>query len=78
VLPWKTVSIIFFCVGVGRGRVLPRVLPYLSSMQLAFAIFPAAYLAPPHFATLSLKRHDFRKKVTERKTRVLIFSTNFI
>ena len=29
------------------------------------------------FATLSHKRHDFRKNVTEHKMCVLIFSTNF-
>jgi hypothetical protein len=39
-----------------------------------------ASLAPPYFSTLSHKCHDFRKKKkkgTEYKTRVLIFSTTF-
>ena len=35
-------------------------------------------LAPPYFSTLSNKRHDHKKKVIERKTCVLIFSTTFI
>jgi hypothetical protein len=32
-------------------------------------------LALPYFSTLSHKRKDFRKKFTENKMRVLIFST---
>ena len=43
------------------------------------AILPAASLSPPHFSTLSHKRHDFRReKVTERKMRSLIFSKTFV
>ena len=34
--------------------------------------------SPPHFSTLSHKRCDFRKKVIEHKTCVLIFSTNVV
>jgi hypothetical protein len=34
--------------------------------------------AAPYFPTLSHKRHDFREKVTEYKTCVLIFSTTFV
>jgi hypothetical protein len=36
--------------------------------------------APQNFSTLSHKRHDFRKKkkITERKMCVLIFSTSFV
>ena len=38
----------------------------------------AAPLAPPCCSTLSHKWHNFRKKVTEHITWVLIFSTTFI
>jgi hypothetical protein len=34
-----------------------------------------AYLAVPYFSTLSHKRHDFRKKKSERQMCVLIFFT---
>jgi len=38
-----------------------------------------AFMVLPHFSTLSHKRHDFRKKkVTERKMCVLIFSTSLV
>ena len=33
--------------------------------------------APPYFSTFSHKLRDFRKKVIELKTRVLVLSTNF-
>ena len=35
-------------------------------------------LVPPNVSTLSHQRQDFRKQVIEQKTRVLIFSTNFV
>jgi len=46
-------------------------------MQRACAILPSvACSALQYFYTLSNKWHDFRKKVTEHKMGVLIFSTN--
>jgi hypothetical protein len=47
-------------------------------MRRTTILSSAASLAPPYFSTLSHKRHDIWKKVTERKTRVLIFSITFI
>ena len=45
-------------------------------MQCVFAILSSvACPIRQYFATLSDKRHDFRKKVIELKIRVLIFST---
>jgi hypothetical protein len=41
-----------------------------------YALSSLAYLAVPYFTILSPKRHDFRKKVVERKACVLMFSTN--
>jgi hypothetical protein len=37
-------------------------LAYLSSMPCACTILSPSSLAPPHFSTLSHKRHDFRGK----------------
>jgi hypothetical protein len=37
-----------------------------------------AYLAVPHLPSLNHKRHDFRKKVTEHKTCVLIFRITLV
>jgi hypothetical protein len=37
-----------------------------------------AGLVLPYFSTLSHVRYDLRKKVTEHKMCVLIFSTNFV
>jgi hypothetical protein len=46
-------------------------------MQRAAVLF-AASMALPRFATLSHKRRDFRKKVTEHKMCVSIFPTIFV
>jgi hypothetical protein len=48
-------------------------------MQCACAVLPSVACPPlPYFCTLSHKRRDFRKEVTEHKIRVLIFSTTFV
>ena len=48
-------------------------------MQCACAILsPVACPGLQYFSTLSHKRHDFREKFIEHKTRVLIFSTMFV
>ena len=42
-------------------------------------VFPfVVSVVPPHSSTLSHKRHDFRKKVTEHKMFVLIFFTTSV
>jgi hypothetical protein len=71
------------CVGAsvcgwmhGRKSVLAAVQPYLSSMPRAGAIYQNIWLH--HISTLCHKHADFRKKVIEHKTCVLIFSTTFI
>ena len=65
------------CVGVG-ARALVCVCVRVASMQRATISPSEAYLATPHFSTLSNNRHDFRKKVIEHKIRILIISTTFI
>ena len=48
-------------------------------MQYVCAILPSvACLAAQYFETLSRKRWDFRKKVNEYETNILILSTNFV
>ena len=65
-------------VGAGPGRVLRACSLTLSSMPREGATLVEASLVPPHFFKLSHKRHDFRKKVTEEKMCVFIFSATFI
>ena len=50
----------------------------LTGMQRACFLLSVVSLAPPCFSTLSNKRHDFRKKVTELEICCLIFSATFI
>ena len=56
---------------------------YLSGKQMvsfvhAVTLASVGCMAVPNFATLSHKRHDFRRKGTEYKMRLLIFSTTSI
>jgi hypothetical protein len=44
----------------------------------SFVFSSVAYLVPTHFHTLSHERENFRKKISELKMCVLIFSTVFI
>jgi hypothetical protein len=76
---------VWMCVRARVGRVGTRARGHVdvaSLIQHAMRIshivtsFPAS-LAPPYFSTLSHKWRDSRKKVTEHKMRVSIFSTNF-
>ena len=62
----------------GRQRVLPRVQPYLASIQRACVILSsAASLAPLYFSTLYHKRHDFVKMLLNIKC-VLRFSLRLL
>ena len=81
----KAVSITYLCLYVVvcsyvcmyvcvHGRACSLTYPACNAPPI---LSSATYLTP-HFLTLSHKRHDFRKKVTEQKTCVLIFSTTFI
>jgi hypothetical protein len=57
--------------------ILALVIQYAKRMcriTLPFVACPGV----PYFSTRSDKRHDFRRKVTEHKMCVVIFSTNFL
>jgi hypothetical protein len=54
---------------------LPCSLTY-PACKRSCATLSAASMAPPYYLTLSYKRHDLRKNVTERKICILIFFTN--
>jgi hypothetical protein len=72
------------CAGVSvgiwaRGRVhvhVALVFQHASTRHIVTSF--AAPKPPPYFSTLSHKRCDFRKNVTEHKICVLIFSTTFV
>jgi len=68
----KTISIIYSeCVSVAlfilHSKLMPNII--LSSVDCP---------AVPYFSTLSQERHDFRRKVSDYKICVLVFSTRLI
>ena len=76
----KNIVDVVKCVGVGGctgAGVCFRACSLTNSACYSSPYFQsAASLAPPHFSTLSHKRLDFRKNITEHKMCILIFSTN--
>jgi hypothetical protein len=79
-LPYKSNKyylLVCACVRVGtraRGRMLDRTFTLLMHHVTSFV----APQSLPYFSTLSHKRCDLRKKVTDYKMCVLTFSTNFV
>ena len=69
---------VLVCGGGARTRVA-LLSQHVTRMRESVLLFVVS-LAPPHFSTFSHKRSDFRgkKKVTEHKMRILIFSRVFI
>ena len=66
------------CVHVGnRQRERVRALIQNATHMLHIVTSFVAPRSPLYFSTLSHKRCDFRKKVTENKMCVFIFSTTF-
>jgi len=51
---------------------------HIAPFERSIVFSSAAWLALPHFATLLHKQHDFREKIVEHETFVLIFSTTLI
>jgi len=58
---------VFVAFAIQREMRMPRIiLSYVACLDV------------PHFPTISLKRHDFREKIMERKISIFIFSTTFV
>jgi hypothetical protein len=54
------------------------IIQHAKRMRRIILLSVACQAVPYLFFTLSHKRHDFRKKVIEHKTCILIFSTTFV
>ena len=65
------------CTGAGVCARVALIVQHIMGMH-RIILSSAGSLAPSRFPTLSHKRHDFRKAVTEHKMCVLILSTIFI
>jgi hypothetical protein len=88
-MPLKSISITYLCVCACVRVWVPGcvymfvracialLIQYATGVRHIITSFVAP-LTPPHFLTLSHKRHDFRKNVTEHKMCVLIFSKTFV
>ena len=78
---WVGAAYAWMCVCVW-GCTAPACICARAGLLIQYATrkrtLSAASLAPPYFLILCHNRHDFRKKVTQHKTRVLIFYTHFI
>ena len=74
-LPGNSKNYYIFPLVHARKRVSVAVLIHHATNINHIVTSFAVPLTPPYFSTLSHKRHDFRKYVTEHKMCVLIFST---
>jgi hypothetical protein len=79
----QLVLYVFVCVcalaGLGMCMRVRVVLLIQRAMRMRHTLTSfVAPLPPPHFSSLSLKRHGFRKKVIEHKMCVFVFRITFV